>query len=91
MPIYEYRCQACGRSFELLQGVDSAPPELCSCGARGTLKKLLSAPMIQFKGTGWYVTDYAKKNSGKDSKETFENKKTAEKASASSDSSNPDS
>lgn len=65
MPIYEYECRACGVKKEFIQKVGDAPIDLCeSCGARGTMKRLISAPMIQFKGSGWYVTDYSKKGKG---------------------------
>jgi putative FmdB family regulatory protein len=60
MPIYEYRCERCGRVTEALQRVSDPPLESCAhCG--GPVKKLVSAPAFQFKGQGWYVTDYAKK------------------------------
>jgi putative FmdB family regulatory protein len=65
MPIYEYQCQSCGKRTEVLQRMDEAPLAACpECG--GEVKKLLSAPAFQFKGSGWYVTDYAgKKAEGK--------------------------
>jgi putative FmdB family regulatory protein len=72
MPLYEYECDACGKRFERIQKFSDPPPEACpSCG--GAVRKLLSSPAIQFKGTGWYITDYAKKTGGdgaKDSKAT---------------------
>ncbi len=59
MPLYEYECQKCGVRFEEIQKFsDPLLTEHDDCG--GVLKKLLSAPAIQFKGTGWYVTDYAR-------------------------------
>lgn len=59
MPLYEYQCQSCGQRTEVLQSFSDAPRTVCeACG--GELKKLISAPAVQFKGTGWYVTDYAK-------------------------------
>jgi putative FmdB family regulatory protein len=62
MPIYEYRCTQCGNTVEVLQKAKDKPPEKCPrCGGR--LAKLISSPAIQFKGNGWYITDYAKKNS----------------------------
>ena len=62
MPIYEYRCRKCGRVCELLQKIGDPSPERCSiCG--GFLEKILSPPAIQFKGNGWYITDYARKES----------------------------
>ncbi len=60
MPLYEYQCSACGETVEAIQKFSDQPLTDCpSC--EGTLKRLLSAPAIQFKGQGWYVTDYAKK------------------------------
>jgi len=69
MPLYEYQCLNCGKRTEVLQRFDDAPLAACpSCG--GEVKKLISSPAFQFKGTGWYVTDYAGKKGGgeKDSK-----------------------
>lgn len=60
MPLYEYECSTCGHRTEVIQRVGSPPVDACSeCG--GKMKRLLSAPAFQFKGSGWYVTDYAKK------------------------------
>jgi len=62
MPLYEYECQSCGKRFELIRKFSDPPVETCfTCG--GPVHKLLSSPAIQFKGTGWYITDYARKNS----------------------------
>ena len=62
MPLYEYQCQACGERVEVIQKFDDPPYAHCpKCG--GDMKKLQSAPAIQFKGSGWYVTDYASKES----------------------------
>jgi putative FmdB family regulatory protein len=60
MPLYEYECQACGHRFEVIQKRYSDPPiETCvKCG--GPVEKLVSSPAIQFKGSGWYITDYAR-------------------------------
>jgi putative FmdB family regulatory protein len=61
MPIYEYACTQCKRRCEVVQKVSDPPLKKCkSCG--GTLKKVPSASAIQFKGNGWYVTDYARKS-----------------------------
>jgi putative FmdB family regulatory protein len=61
MPLYEYQCQKCRRRFEKIQKINDPPCKKCSsCG--GPLKKLLSSPAIQFKGNGFYITDYAKKS-----------------------------
>ena len=62
MPLYEYECENCGHRFEVIQKFADAPLEECP-KCKGTLRKLLSSPAIQFKGSGWYITDYAKKNS----------------------------
>jgi putative FmdB family regulatory protein len=63
MPIYEYQCQRCGQRSEHMQRVADPPLTVCeSCG--GELKRLISAPAVQFKGSGWYVTDYAGKKGG---------------------------
>lgn len=62
MPLYEYECPQCGR-FELIQKFSDVPLLACpTCGK--DIQKLLSAPAFQFKGTGWYVTDYARKSGG---------------------------
>jgi len=63
MPLYEYECAACGHRFEVIQRFSDAPIEVCP-KCTSAVHKLLSAPAIQFKGTGWYVTDYAGKNAG---------------------------
>jgi putative FmdB family regulatory protein len=87
MPIYEYKCKKCGHGFEkILKFSDKQPAKCPECG--GKIEQVISAPAVQFKGSGWYVTDYAKKgtapaasesesNSGnsKDTKETKESKK----------------
>lgn len=63
MPLYEYECGACGSRFERIQKFSDALLTTCpSCG--GEVQKLFSSPAIQFKGTGWYITDYARKPSG---------------------------
>jgi putative FmdB family regulatory protein len=92
MPLYEYQCQSCGRRLERIQKFSDPPPETCPhCGGR--LEKLPSSPAIQFKGSGWYVTDYARKSDkpstpvaepakgpegGSESKESKESKETKE-------------
>lgn len=60
MPLYEYECGACGHRFEVIQKFSDSPIERCPLCSE-PVHKLLSAPAIQFKGTGWYVTDYASK------------------------------
>ena len=61
MPLYEYECDACGRRFEVIQKYSDAPVEVCRECGKGPVRRLLSSPAIQFKGSGWYITDYAKK------------------------------
>jgi putative FmdB family regulatory protein len=72
MPLYEYRCESCGHRFEVIQKFSDALIAVCpKCGA-GPVVKLLSSPAIQFKGSGFYITDYARKGEkgeqGKESK-----------------------
>ena len=60
MPLYEYQCDTCAHRFEVIQKFSDAPIEVCpKCG--GPVKKLFSSPAIQFKGSGFYITDYARK------------------------------
>ena len=62
MPLYEYECESCGNRFERIQKFSDPLVDACpSCS--GPVRKLLSSPAIQFKGSGWYITDYAKKGS----------------------------
>ena len=60
MPLYEYECDACGERFEVIQKFSETSTECRRCG-KGPVRRLMSPPAIQFKGTGWYVTDYAQK------------------------------
>jgi putative FmdB family regulatory protein len=74
MPLYEYECDACGHRFEKIQKFSDPLVEACpKCG--GVVHKLMSSPAIQFKGSGFYITDYAKKDT-KDTKDTKETKDT---------------
>ena len=62
MPLYEYECERCEHRFEKIQKFSDPPVETCpKCG--GPVRKLMSSPAIQFKGSGWYITDYARKDS----------------------------
>jgi putative FmdB family regulatory protein len=76
MPLYEYECQKCGHRFERIQKFSDAMVKKCpDCG--GKVEQMISAPAVQFKGSGWYVTDYAKKSStGSSSKSESETKKS---------------
>lgn len=63
MPLYEYQCNKCRHRFEKIQKFSDRPVKKCpKCG--GPVEQLLSAPAVQFKGSGWYVTDYARKGAG---------------------------
>ena len=63
MPLYEYQCKDCGVVSEVIQKFSDAPLSQCTnCG--GKVERLVSAPAIQFKGSGWYITDYAKSGKG---------------------------
>ncbi len=64
MPLYEYECSACSHRFELIQRFADPPADTCVACGQGPVHKLLSAPTVHFKGTGWYVTDYPKKGNG---------------------------
>jgi putative FmdB family regulatory protein len=86
MPLYEYQCESCGARFEVIQKFTDPVVGTCKkCG--GTVRRLLSAPAIQFKGTGWYITDYARKGmKGGDSDTSAPaSSAAADKPSASSD------
>ena len=94
MPIYEYECTQCGCRSEVIQKVNAPRLSKCKkCG--GALKKLVSSSAIQFKGSGWYITDYARKDESRgakgdkkgDDKKSDDKKSDSKSASASSDSS----
>jgi len=96
MPLYEYQCDACGHRFETIQKFSDPLVDKCPvCGAR--VHKLPSSPAIQFKGSGFYITDYPKKDQGGTSKtESAESKadsksesKTESKADSSGDAKSP--
>ncbi len=64
MPIYEYVCASCGKKTEVIQRMNAAPLKLCPHCGGVKLKKAFSAPAIQFKGSGFYITDYARGRDG---------------------------
>src|SRR6476659_4841472 len=71
VPLYEYECDACGRRFEVIQKKFSDPPvEVCRECGKGPVRRLLSSPAIQFKGSGFYITDYAQKGKSDSSSTT---------------------
>jgi putative FmdB family regulatory protein len=100
MPLYEYRCQSCGHQFEVIQKFSDALIAVCpKCGA-GPVVKLLSSPAIQFKGSGFYITDYARKDggskdagkeAGKDSSKDKDRGKSADTTSSATTTSSSDS
>ncbi len=88
MPLYEYQCKKCGHRFEKIQKFSDKMVKKCpECG--GQVEQMISAPAVQFKGSGWYVTDYAKKShapasSDSGSKDSKESKKEEKKTESSS-------
>ena len=94
MPLYEYQCNECEHRFELIQKFSDALASICpKCD--GAVTKLMSSPAIQFKGTGWYITDYARNPSaGEPSRSEIASKKDAsdqKKKDASGEKKKPDS
>lgn len=88
MPIYEYRCKKCGTQIEVLIRSSDKPPARCrKCG--GGLEKMISSPAIQFKGEGWYITDYARKGSGAEKAEKELSSETSSDKSATGDKDKP--
>ncbi len=83
MPLYEYECQADGSRFEVIQKFSDPPLTTCpKCG--GEVRKLVSSPAIQFKGSGWYITDYARKGSTNSGSSSSTNGKDSSKESSGS-------
>jgi len=101
MPLYEYECKKCGHRFEKIQKFSDKMIKKCpDCG--GQVEQMISAPAVQFKGSGWYVTDYAKKgsspgssgsgdSSSKDKKDDKPKSDSGSKDSSTKDSSSKDS
>jgi putative FmdB family regulatory protein len=87
MPLYEYECETeKGRRFEIIQKFSDEPVTVCpTCG--GPVRRLISSPAIQFKGSGWYITDYAKKSGTDAGKETKSSSSSDSGSSSSSSSS----
>src|SRR5581483_11932110 len=80
MPIYEYECAKCGKRIEVIQKMSDKPLKKHE-GCGGALQKLISAAGFQFKGTGWYVTDYARKGAKTESSETKDSTSTKDTSS----------
>ena len=88
MPLYEYECKKCGHRFERIQKFSDAMVKKCpDCG--GKVEQMISAPAVQFKGSGWYVTDYAKRSGTSSNSESGgkseSTKESAERAESSKD------
>jgi putative FmdB family regulatory protein len=89
VPLYEYRCDACGERFEVIQKFSDPPPAACTKCGKGPVVRLMSSPAIQFKGSGWYITDYAQK--GKSGSDTSSGSADGKGGTNSADSAKPDS
>ena len=88
MPLYEYQCESCSNRFEKIQKFSDPLVDVCpKCG--GPVKKLPSSPAIQFKGSGWYITDYAKKSTSEASKTSSDSKDSQSSADSKSASEAP--
>ena len=61
MPLYEYQCEACQQRFEIIRKFSDPELDVCSLCGKGPVRRLMSSPAIQFKGSGWYITDYSQK------------------------------
>ncbi|HLH39439.1 MAG TPA: zinc ribbon domain-containing protein [Bryobacteraceae bacterium] len=88
MPLYEYRCAKCGKVFEVIQKFSDVPLAMHeNCG--GAVERLISPPAFQFKGSGWYITDYAKGNSSQPDSKPAETQGDAKPAESKSGESKP--
>lgn len=76
MPLYAYRCTQCGHRFEKIQHFSSKPELVCP-NCQGLLERPLTAPAFKFKGSGWYVNDYAGKNEASASNDSISTPATA--------------
>jgi len=79
VPLYEYQCDACGRRFEVIQKFSDPHIDVCRECGKGPVRRLFSSPAIQFKGSGWYITDYSQKGKS-DSSSTPSAGKTGDSA-----------
>ena len=84
MPLYEYQCEACKRRFEVIRKFSDPELEVCTLCGKGPVQRLMSSPAIQFKGSGWYITDYSQK--GKAGGESSSTSSPSDSKSGSSDS-----
>jgi putative FmdB family regulatory protein len=86
MPLYEYQCEACNRRFEVIRKFSDPELEVCTLCGKGPVQRLISSPAIQFKGSGWYITDYAQKGKSGGSESSSPPSSTSDSKSTSSDS-----
>lgn len=91
MPLYEYECEACAKRFERIQKFSDPPIDVCPNCGKGPVKKLPSSPAIQFKGSGFYITDYAKKGTPESGSTASQNKGSSSDSASGSSSSSSDS
>jgi len=90
MPLYEYECESCKNRFEKIVKYSDPPIDTCPKCGKGPVRKLFSSPAIQFKGSGWYITDYAKKSSTDSGQTGSGSSNSSEKADKSESSSKSD-
>ena len=76
MPLYEYECDACGRRFEAIRKFSESNLSECTLCGKGPVRRLMSSPAIQFKGTGWYITDYSSKGQSSEAATSSKNETT---------------
>ena len=87
MPLYEYRCGACQQRFEVIRKFSDPELDVCALCGEGPVHRLVSSPAIQFKGSGWYITDYSQKGkSGSESTGSSSDSKPASGETAASSS-----
>src|SRR6187401_2334663 len=86
VPLYEYQCDVCGCRFEVIQKFSDPAVESCKECGKGPVRRLMSSPAIQFKGSGWYITDYANKGKSGGSSSTPAGKTDGAKSDTSGDS-----
>jgi putative FmdB family regulatory protein len=91
MPLYEYVCEACQKRFEVIRKFSDPELEVCTLCGKGPVQRQMSSPAIQFKGSGWYITDYSQKGkssseSGKSDSESTSKSSTTDSKPATGDS-----
>jgi putative FmdB family regulatory protein len=86
MPLYEYLCEACHRRFELIRKFSDPELQECTLCGKGPVQRQISSPAIQFKGSGWYITDYSQKGKSGSESSSTSSTSTSESKSTSSDS-----